>query len=88
MTRITIEIDEGKEKRTIVTDIPEGQNMQQDQKEDPAAGELPEYTAEEMERINAASDLANVCEWLEDSEVIQLKLIVQKCQRRKERAEA
>ena len=44
-------------------------------------------TEDEAERYAAASDLANVCEYLEDSEVIKIKLIIQKAQARKERAE-
>ncbi len=46
-----------------------------------------EITESEAERYAVASDLANVCEYLEDSEVIKIKLIIQKAQARKERAE-
>ena len=46
-----------------------------------------ELTEEEAERYAVASDLANVCDYLEDSEVIKIKLIIQKAQARKERAE-
>lgn len=46
-----------------------------------------EITEDEAERQAVASDLANVCEYLEDSEVIKIKLIVQKAQERKRRAE-
>jgi len=46
-----------------------------------------EMTEGESERCAAASDLANVCEYLEDSEVIKIRLIIQKAQARKERAE-
>lgn len=46
-----------------------------------------DITEEEAERYAAASDLANVCEYLEDSEVIKIKLIIRKAQARKERAE-
>lgn len=46
-----------------------------------------ELTEGEAERYAVASDLANVCEYLEDSEVIKVKLIVNKAQARKERAE-
>lgn len=45
-----------------------------------------EITEDEAERYAVASDLANVCDYLEDSEVIKIKLIVQKAQARKERA--
>ncbi len=46
-----------------------------------------EMTEAEAERYAAASDLANVCEYLEENEVIKIKLIIQKAQARKERAE-
>lgn len=46
-----------------------------------------ELTEGEAERYAVASDLANVCEYLEDSEVIKIKLVIQKAQARKERAE-
>lgn len=49
--------------------------------------ESGEMTEAEAERYAVASDLANVCEYLEDSEVIKIKLIIQKAQARKERAE-
>lgn len=37
-----------------------------------------EVTQEEEQRFAVASDLANVCEYLEDSEVIKIRLIVNK----------
>lgn len=46
-----------------------------------------ELTEDEAERYAVASDLANICDYLEDSEVIKIKLIIQKAQARKERAE-
>ena len=46
-----------------------------------------EVTQEEEQRFAVASDLANVCEYLEDSEVIKIRLIVNKAQARKDRAE-
>lgn len=46
-----------------------------------------EMTEAEAERYAVASDLANVCEYLEDSEVIKIRLIVSKAQARKERGE-
>ena len=49
--------------------------------------EEPEYTQEEAERYKIASDLATVCDYLEDSEIIKIRLIVQKCAARKEKAE-
>lgn len=45
-----------------------------------------DITETEAERYAVASDLANVCDYLEESEVIKLKLIIQKAQARKERA--
>ena len=45
-----------------------------------------EVTQEEEQRFTVASDLANVCEYLEDSEVIKIRLIVNKAQARKDRA--
>ena len=44
-----------------------------------------EMTEDEAERYAVASDLANVCDYLEDSEVIKIKLIIQKAKARKER---
>lgn len=52
-----------------------------------AIGENDELTEEEAERYAVASDLANVCDWLEESEVIKIRLIVQKAAKRKERQE-
>ncbi len=49
-----------------------------------AGEETPEA---EADRYAVASDLANVCEYLEDSEVIKIRLIVNKAQARKEREE-
>ncbi len=46
-----------------------------------------EVTQEEEQRFAVASDLANVCEYLEESEVIKIRLIISKAQARKERAE-
>lgn len=65
-----------------------------DEESDAAAGRMiysdddQEITEEETERYAVASDLANVCEYLEDSEVIKIKLIIQKAQRRKEQEES
>lgn len=49
--------------------------------------EIGEMTEAEAERYAVASDLANICEYLEDSEVIKIRLIVSKAQARKEREE-
>lgn len=64
-----------------------------DNESDAAAGHTvysdsdKELTEDEAERYAVASDLANICDYLEDSEVIKIKLIIQKAQARKERAE-
>lgn len=50
--------------------------------------EEPQYTPEETERYKVASDLASVCDYLEDSEIIKIRLIVSKCEARKERKES
>lgn len=50
--------------------------------------EEPQYTPEEAERYKVASDLATVCDYLEDSEIIKIRLIVDKCQKRKEKEES
>ena len=44
-------------------------------------------TEDKEERYAVASDLANVCEYLKENEVIAIKLIIQKAQKRKEREE-
>ena len=46
-----------------------------------------EISEDEAERYAIVSELANVCDYLEDSEVIKIKLIIQKAQARKERSE-
>lgn len=73
--RITIEIDDGKDVK--VTKIEE---REQEQPEG-----MKELTQEEAERFETASDIANYCEYLEENELIQLKLIAAKCKARKER---
>ncbi len=45
--------------------------------------EEQEVTPEDAERYAAVSDLANCCEYMDDSELIKVKLIVQKCMKRK-----
>ena len=73
--RVTIEIDDGKDVK--VTKIEE---REQEQPEG-----MEELTQEEAERFETASDIASYCEYLEESELIQLKLIAAKCKARKER---
>lgn len=45
-----------------------------------------EITEEEAERQAAVSDLADICEYLEEKDVIAIKLIIQRARKRKERA--
>lgn len=73
---MTIEIDDGKDVK--VTKI---EDKQQEQ-----SVNMEELTQEEAERFETASDMANYCEYLEESELIQLKLLVAKCKARKERS--
>lgn len=75
--RITIEIDDGKDVK--VTKIEE---RQQDSQETI----MENMTQEEAERFETASDIATYCEYLEESELIQLKIIASKCKARKERS--
>ncbi len=49
--------------------------------------EIRQITQEEEERFAVVSDLSDVCEYLEDSEVIKIRLIIQKAAARKERKE-
>ena len=44
-------------------------------------------TEQEAEKFAIVSDLANVCEYLTDSEVIKVRLMINKAQARKEREE-
>lgn len=78
--RIIIETDD--EKNVNVAKVEE--NIQKEWKQNEV--NLEDLTEEEAERFEIASDLANVCEYLEENEVIQLKLLVAKCKARKERA--
>lgn len=55
--------------------------------EDSNADEEPQHTQEEEERFRIASDIANVCDYLEDNEVIKIRLIISKCEARKEKHE-
>lgn len=82
--RIKIEIDTEKGTQLIKSDGV--QELQQEAIEEPIQD--MELTQEEAERYEVASDIANCCEYLKDSELISLKLIIQKCMARKERAEA
>ncbi|MCM1088941.1 MAG: hypothetical protein NC419_12355 [Muribaculaceae bacterium] len=84
-TKITV-----KENGEVLAEVRQPEDMQGS--EGSAAGytiysDDGEMTEEEAERYAVASNLANVCEYLEESEVIHIKLIIQKAQKRKERAE-
>lgn len=84
MKRITITIEEdGKVEAQLGIGTDE---KAQQQTIKPEIEEV-EITAEEKERLDLASDLANCCEYLEDSEVIKIRLIIAKCQKRKEAEE-
>ena len=84
MKRITITIEEdGKVEAQLGIGTDE---KTQRQTIEPETEEV-EITAEEKERLDLVSDLANCCEYLEDSEVIKIRLIIAKCQKRKETEE-
>lgn len=55
-----------------------------DYKED-SIDEETENEYELEEPYKTASDLANVCEYLENSEIIKIRLIISKCEARKEK---
>lgn len=88
-TEITIRIRDNGEVSTEV----KGEAGTQDYESAAAAGytiysdDDPEETEAEAERYAVASDLADVCDYLEESEVIKIRLIVQKAQARRERQE-
>ncbi len=63
-----------------------GKNTQPQSVED-TEDEERTFTKEQSDRYEIASDLATVCEYLEDSEIIKIRLIVSKCKARKDRAE-
>ena len=63
-----------------------GKNTQPQSVED-TEDEESTFTKEQSDRYEIASDLATVCEYLEDSEIIKIRLIVSKCKARKDRAE-
>nr|DAS20902.1 MAG TPA: hypothetical protein [Caudoviricetes sp.] len=63
-----------------------GKNTQPQSVED-TEDEERTFTKEQSDRYEIASDLATVCEYLEDSEIIKIRLIVSKCKARKDRVE-
>lgn len=62
-------------------------NITQPQSVEDTPDEERKFTQEQSDRYEIASDLATVCEYLEDSEIIKIRLIVSKCKARKDRAE-
>ena len=77
-TQITITIKQDGEIKAEM-DTGTGETEQQ------AAG--AQLTEQEVEKFAIVSDLANVCEYLTESEVIKMRLIINKAQARKEREE-
>lgn len=49
--------------------------------------EITDISEQEAECYAIASDLANVCEYLNDAEVIKIRLIIQKAEARRQREE-
>lgn len=72
---------------TTITVKGDGEIETEVEKEVNAPDNEAEIAEEEAERYTVASDLANVCDYLEESEIIKIKLIIQKAQKRKEREE-
>ena len=70
--RIKIEIDTEKGTQLVKSDG--AQELRQEVITEPSQSDV-ELTQEEAERYEAASDLANCCEYLKESELISLKLI-------------
>lgn len=84
-TKITITIEQDGQ---TVAGLAVGEETQENKEaENVDFSDSEEMTEVEAERYAVASDLANVCEYLEDSEVIKIRLIVSKAQARKEREE-
>ena len=82
-TKITITIEQDGQ---TVAGLATGEETQENKEaENVDFSDSEEMTEAEAERYAVASDLANVCEYLEDSEVIKIRLIVSKAQARKER---
>lgn len=80
--KAVITLENEKEINRFVT----GKNTQPQSVED-TEDEERTFTKEQSDRYEIASDLATVCEYLEDSEIIKIRLIVLKCKARKDRAE-
>lgn len=65
-----------------------GRTTQPHTVEDASTDEEPQFTPEEAERYKVASDLATACDYLEDSEIIKIRLIISKCEARREKAKS
>lgn len=74
-----ITLENEQELRKLVAGINQPQDAGDTQDEEQT------FTEEQADRYAIASRLATVCEYLEDSEVIKIRLIIQKCEARKER---
>lgn len=87
----TITVKEDGEIRAETTQTSGTSNNQNNESNAGAAAgvdtDLTDMTEDEAERYAVASDLANVCDYLDDSEVIKIRLIIQKAEARKEREE-
>lgn len=81
MTRIIIEVDDGKVNAGFMgIDMAAGEDKSAQGQKDSVVAQA----AGEDERAALVSDLANCCEYLEASEVIKIRLIVSKAEKRKE----
>lgn len=85
----TITVKEDGEIRAETTQTSGTSNNQNNESNAGAAADndITNMTEGEAERYAVASDLANVCDYLDDSEVIKIRLIIQKAEARKEREE-
>lgn len=86
-TTITVKAD-GDIERVLTQTSDKSNNQDNESNAGAAAGVdngLTNMTEDEAECYALVSDLANVCEYLEDSEIIKIKLIIQKAEARKER---
>lgn len=83
----TITVKEDGEIRAETTQTSGTSNNQKNESNAGADNDITNMTEGEAERYAVASDLANVCDYLDDSEIIKIRLIIQKAEARKEREE-
>lgn len=83
----TITVKEDGEIRAETTQTSGTSNNRNNERAAGADTDIADMTEGEAERYAVASDLANVCDYLDDSEVIKIRLIIQKAEARKEREE-